>query len=163
MPYNETIHTEAQYVHDLGLSAAKDKFHAIYCGILSYWFPASRGYIIDLKFLGDGENPNYIVVRTAGGYRNPLLIVELKPPSSWTAAGKNEVWEDLKTYIEGQFELTKYDTIYGVGGIGLHWTVYKMEKSEGPKLVQVLDWQDNIASDVSYSKFQTIADLVYGL
>ncbi|OJA17915.1 hypothetical protein AZE42_09235 [Rhizopogon vesiculosus] len=157
MPYDPTIQTEAQYVDNLGSSATEDKFHATYNGILAHWFPTSRGYIID------HQEPEYIIVRHAGGYRNPLLIVELKRPSKWTAAGQNEVLDDLQTYIEGQFKPTQYNTIYGVGGIGLYWMVCKMEKSGGPQPTLVLDWQNNIASDASYTQFQTIANLVYNI
>jgi len=161
MSYDQTIQTEALYVHNLGSSATEDKFHATYNGILTHWFPTSRGYIIDHQVMGEGGKPEYLIVRHAGGYRNPLLIVELKRPSKWTAAGQDEVRDDLQTYIEGRFELTKFNTIYGVGGIGLHWMVCKMEKSGGPQPTLVLDWQNNIASDASYTQFQTIANLVY--
>ena len=36
-----------------------------------------------------------------------------------------------------------------------------MEKSGGPQPTLVLDWQNNIASDASYTQFQTIVNLVY--
>lgn len=124
--------------------------------MLTTWFPTSRGYIIDDQVMGEGGQ--LLIVRHAG-YRNPLLIVELKRPSKWTAAGK----DDLQTYIEGRFELTKYNTIYGLGGIGLRWMVCKMEKSGGPQPTLVLDWQNNIASETSYAQFQIIANLVYNI
>ncbi|KAG2338811.1 hypothetical protein BDR05DRAFT_1062515 [Suillus weaverae] len=161
MPYDQTIKTEAQYANNLGSGATEDKFHATYNGILTHWFPTSHGYIIDHQVMGEGGKPEYIIVRHAGGHRNPLLIVELKRPSKWTAAGKSEVLDDLETYIEGRFELTQYNTIYGVGGIGLNWMVCKMEKTGGHQATEVLGWQDDIASDASYTAFQTIANLVY--
>jgi len=65
--------------------------------------------------------------------------------------------------MEGRFDLTNYSTIYGLGGIGLRWMVCKMEKSGGPGPALVLDWQNDVASDTSYTQFQTIADLVYNI
>lgn len=163
MSYDPTIHTEAQYLNSLGTDATEDMFHATYSGILTHWFPTSRGYLIDHQLNATGGKPEYIVVRHAGGYRNPLLIVELKRPNKWTDTGKKEVLDDLETYIEGRFNLTQYNTIYGLGGIGFHWMVCKMEKSGGPRPTPVLGWQNNITSDASYAAFQPIADLVYNI
>jgi hypothetical protein len=163
MPYDATIKTEAQYAESLGINATEDKFHATYNGILTHWFPTSHGYVIDHQVMGEGGKPEYLIVRHAGGKRNPVLIVELKRPNKWTNAGKKEVQDDLKVYIEGRFDLTQYNTIYGVGGIGLHWSVYKMEKSGNHELHVVQDWKDNIASDTSYTEFLHVADLVHKL
>jgi hypothetical protein len=161
MPYDQTIKAEAQYANSLGPTATEDKFHATYNGILTHWFPTAQGYVIDHQVMGEGGKPEYLIVRHAGGKRNPLLIVELKRPSKWTQAGKDEVHDDLTKYIKGRFDLTQYNTIYGVGGIGLHWAVYKMEKTGNHQLQVVDDWKDNIASDPSYTEFQNIANLVH--
>jgi hypothetical protein len=164
MSYNQTIKGEAHYADSLGPNATEDKFHATYNGILTHWFPSSQGYIIDHQVMGEGGgNSEYIVVRHAGTNRNPLLIVELKRSSKWTAAGKNEIEEDLTFYMEGRFDITQYNTIYGLGGIGLHWAVYKMEKSGNHQLRVVENWKADIASDTSYTKFQNIASLVYNI
>ena len=163
MSYDYTIKEEATYVVNLGSNATEDKFHALYSEILTTWFPTSKGYIIDHQVLGEGGKPEYIVVRHAGGHRNLLLIVELKRPAKWNDAGKQEVLRDLTDYIEGRFDLTQYKTIYGVGGIGLHWMACKMEKSGLHAPATVLDWHDNISSDQSYHAFKTLADLVYNI
>ncbi|KAF8488217.1 cytochrome P450 [Russula emetica] len=157
MPYDQTIKLEAQYANSLGPTATEDKFHATYNGILTHWFPTSQGYLIDHLVVEEGK-PEFIIVRHAGRKGNPLLVVELKRPNKWTTAGKGEVKADLTTYIGG---LTKSNTIYGVGGIGLHWAVYKAEKSGRRDLDVVQDWKDDsdIASDTSYTQFQTIANL----
>jgi hypothetical protein len=81
----------------------EDKFHATYNGILTHGSPLPEGM---LWIMGEGK-PEYIIVRHAGGNRNPLFIVELKRPKKWTTAGKNEIWDDLTTYIEGRFNLTE--------------------------------------------------------
>lgn len=158
MPYHNTLKEEATYVANLGSTAAKDKFHGLYGGILTTWFPASEGYIIDPQ----GQNRvGKFVVRQAGGHRNPLLIVELKRPAKWNDAGKQEVVQDLTRHVEGQLDLTQNNTIYGVGGIGLHWMVCKMEKSGLHVLGTVLGWDDDISSNQSYDAFKTVAELVY--
>jgi hypothetical protein len=62
--------------------------------------------------------------------------------------------------------LSAYGAIYGVVGIGLRWVVYKMEKSGGDGglvTVPVLGWQDNVASDTSYTWLELIAELVHAL
>lgn len=163
MPYNATIKQEAQYAHDLGPAAVEDNFHATYTSVLTEWFPTSRGYVIDHQKLGPGGKPEYIVVRHAGGVRNPLLIVELKRPSKNTDAGKQEVKDDLAEYIEGRFDLTQYNTIYGLGGIGLKWMVCKMVKNGRHDPEDVEKWTDDITSDASYAKFSRIAQLVYDI
>jgi hypothetical protein len=161
--YHNTIRQEAAYLAGLDSTATEDKFHGLYNGILNTWFPASRGYIIDTQLLGVGGKPEFIAVRHAGGHRNPLLIVELKRPSKWNNAGKQEVVSDLTEYIEGRFDLTLYKTIYGVGGIGLHWMACKMEKSGSDTPTTVLGWQDDVSSNRSYNAFKTLADLVYNI
>jgi hypothetical protein len=161
--YNETIKAEALYTGTLE-DPYEDKFHATYNGILTNWFPTSQGYLIDHQVSKGGLKPEYIVIRHAGGKRNPLLIVELKRPNKWDKPGepgKKEIIDDLTVYIEGRFKDTKYDTIYGLGGIGLRWIVYK--KKKGQKLEVVQDWKEDITSDTSYAEFQTIADLVHNM
>jgi hypothetical protein len=83
-----------------------------------------------------GKHKYIIVCRavSADGYNNPLLIVKLKCPAKWNDAGKAEVLEDLIGNIEGWFDLTQYDTIYGLSGIGLHWMVCKMEKVRAARI-----------------------------
>jgi len=161
MPYDATIKEEAAYAASLGSAATEDKFHATYSAILTKWFPTSKGYLIDHQLMGEGGKPEYIIVRRAGGMRNPLLIVELKRPSKWNDAGKREVVSDLTTYIEGRFDLTQYNTIYGLGGIGLNWMVCKMEKSGQHVPQTILDWRGDISSDQSYGHFSEVANLVY--
>lgn len=161
--YDATILTEATYVYDLGPNATEDKFHATYSGILSHWFPTTRGYVIDHQVMGAGGKPEYIVVRHAGTYRNPILIVELKRPSKWTEAGQQEVVDDLVTYIEGRFDITEYKSIYGLAGIGLRWMVCKMEKNGDGEPTTVQDWGDNVASKVSFAAFRDVAELLYNI
>jgi hypothetical protein len=47
-------------------------------------------------------------------------------------------------------QLDECETIYGIAGIGLHWTVCQMKRTGGPEPMMVVDWQDNISNDASY-------------
>jgi len=162
MPYYNTIKFEAQYVQALGPNATEDCFHAVYSCVLTKWFPASIGYIIDHQRIHNGSKPEYIVVRH-GALRNPLLIVELKRPSRFNNAGKEEVMAELTNYIESRFDLTEHDTIYGLGGIGLNWMVCKMTKTGPPNPTIVRPWTADITSDASYDSFRQIANLIYNI
>jgi hypothetical protein len=150
---------EATFVANLGSTTTEDKFHGLYNAILASRFPTSKGYIIDHQVLGNNEvgRHKYIIVRRAAELHNPMLIVKLKRPARWNDAGKAEVLEDLIGNIEGWFDLTQYDTIYGLGGIGLHWMVCKMEKSASGshKVTTVLDWCGDINSDLVTSHTMT--------
>jgi hypothetical protein len=111
----------------------------------------------------EGRKPGLMVIRHAGATQTPPpLIVKYKRPSEWTALGKEQLQAELRNYLERLSGITQYDAIYGVAGIGLHWMVYKMDKSGG-QLELVLDWQDEITSDKSYEEFQTIAKLVHDI
>jgi len=165
MPYGSGTTNQANWVTRLGPTATQDKLHALYNTILNKWFPSSKGYAIDRQALGGASKPGRksFFVRHAGYHRDPLLIVEFKRPAKWNDAGKQEVLEGLTESMQAQFEQTQYNTIYGLGGIGLHWTVYKMEKDGLPVPTMVLDWHDDITSDVSYDAFETVAELVYNI
>jgi hypothetical protein len=113
----------------IGPNATEDQFHGIYNGILTHWFPTSCGYIIDHQVYAPGGKPGYIIVCHARGFHNPILIVEIKCPSKWTVAGQQMVMDELADYIEGWFDLTQYNTIYSLGGIGLNCMVCEMHKS----------------------------------
>jgi hypothetical protein len=159
MSYNATIQTEAQNADSIGPEATEEHFLDTYKAILAHWFPTSRGYTIDpvLYDLGDLEP---IIVRRGGN--NIILIVKLLPPSEWTADGREVIVDELANEIGSMFDITKSNTFYGLGGIGLHWMVCEV-KSGNCLPTTVLDWQDNIASDASYTEFETIANLVYNL
>jgi len=165
MPYYEAIKAEAKYVADLGSTATEDQLRGFYLGVLSEWFPPSEGYVVDRRVLNGAHKPGRksFFVRYAGNFRDPLLIVELKRPAKWNDAGKQEVLNCLTKSIQTQFDQTQYNTIYGVGGIGLHWMACKMEKDGLPVTTTVLDWHDDISSDLSYDAFKAIADLVYNI
>jgi len=165
MPYCEDIKAEAKDVAELGSAATVDELKALYLAILFEWFSLSKGYIIDYQVLNGARKPGRksFFVRRTGAYRGPHLIVELKRSAKWNDAGRKEVLEGLTKSIQTQFEKTPYNTIYGLGAIGLHWTVYKMEKDGLPVLTTVMNWRDDISSDLSHDCFEVVADLVYNI
>jgi hypothetical protein len=161
MSHLAAIQSEARYTISLGPKATQDKFRGLYNAILSHWFPVSHGYFFGRQVFVPREYPEYFVIRPAGSFRNPIFAVKLKRPSEWTAAGRQMVMDELVDLMERRFEFTQYNTIYGLGGIRLHWMVCRMQRSGDHQPSLVLDWQDDIASDASYSKFGAIAELVY--
>jgi hypothetical protein len=163
MSYNITIQREARYADSFGPNAAKDKFRSTFCGVLWHWFPISGGYIIDYLVPGPAGKVDYMVVRHEGGFRNPVFIINLKRPSEWTAAGQQKVVDELVGHIKAHFNLTRYNTIYGLGGIGLKWMACRVQRSGDHQPTLLVDWKDNIASDTSYAEFAVVADLVYSL
>ena len=160
MPYNNTIKAEAKYVADRG-----HPVNALYNAVLRTWFPLSKGYAIGFHFPNGAGKPihKHVSVRRVGGLCDLLLIVEHKHQAKWNDAGKQEVLEDLTEYMEAQFDKTKYNTIYGLAGIGLHWMVCKMEKDGLPIPTIVVEWHDDISSDLSYDAFETVAASVYNI
>jgi hypothetical protein len=162
MPYHNAIKQEAQYVQALGQGATEDCLYATYMAVLTEWFPTSRGYMIDDQGFDRG---GCFVVRHAAQLekKNPVLVVELKQPSKFNDTGKLEVMMDLTEYIEGRFDLTQYNMIYGLGGIGLDWKVCKMARTAPYILTTVQTWTADITSDDSYDAFGYIANLVYNI
>jgi len=165
MSYSSGTKGEAQYVAKLGTTARADTLHILYNMVLHKWFPVSAWYAIGRKALcGAGKSGRKsFFVRRAGYDRDPLLIVELKRPAKWNDAGRQEVLKHLTESIQAQLHETRYNTIYGLGAIGLHWMVCKMEKDGSPVPTTVMDWHDDISSDSSYAAFKAVAALIYDI
>jgi hypothetical protein len=163
MSYNAALQAEARYIRNFGPSATVDKFWGAYNALLMHWFPSGSGYIVGVHALTPGGIPRYLMARY--GDRpdlNPILILVLKSPRNWTAVGRQTVMDELAGQIKRGFDHTQCNTIYGLGAIGLHWMVCKMTSNDDQPTL-VLDWQDDIITDGSYSKFEEVADLVYNL
>jgi hypothetical protein len=157
MPYPDSTKTEAKYVTNLAPhEATEDKFRATYIGILVQWFPASIGLMLDYQMSEDGERREYIVVRPDPNtnQRNAVLILKLEPPVNWNEVGKQEVAGQLQRMVQDKLEATQFDTVFGLGAIGLHWMACKMTKTGGPVPEVVVDWQDDVTSDESYDVFR---------
>jgi len=85
------------------------------------------GYIIEAQVLGPGGKPEYIVVRHTRHGRNPVMIVELKRPDTLRTGGKQEALADVQYYTERRFVDTCHDFMYGLAGVGLTWSVWRMD------------------------------------
>ena len=158
------LKAEANYVANLGATAKADTLHAIYNVVLNKWFPPSAYYAIDRQALcRASKSGRKSFARHAGNHPDPLLIVELKRPAKWNDAGKQEVLEHLTESIQAQLHQTQYNTIYGLGGIGLYWMVCKMERDGLPVPTTVVDWHNDISSDLSYDAFEAVAALIYNI
>ncbi|KAF9444735.1 hypothetical protein P691DRAFT_806932 [Macrolepiota fuliginosa MF-IS2] len=164
MPYYNILKEEAMDIANRS-DTAEVNLSGLYTGILTTWFPISRGYLIDPKFIAPGKS-EYLVVRKTlalGAHPNPLLIVENRHPKKWNDAGKREVLSDLTEDMEGLLDRTQYGAIYGLGAIGVHWMACKMEKGGPHTPTTLLDWDSDISSDESYDAFKTLAELVYNI
>lgn len=155
MPYNNVFKQ----------GATEDCFYATYMGVLTVWFPTPRGYMIDHQEFDKGGRPGcrFIVRHAAQFQKNSVLVVEVKRPSKFNDTGKWEVMMDLTEYIEDRFDLTQYNMIYGLGGIGLNWKVCKMTRAAPHIPTNVQTWTADITSDDSYDAFGYIANLVYNI
>ncbi|TDL17550.1 hypothetical protein BD410DRAFT_843580 [Rickenella mellea] len=163
MPYDAVTIREADHVKGLQ-NAVEDDLHGLYDAILHHFFGRDRNYIIEHQKMGPGGKPEFIVIRhDTPGKRNPVLIVELKRPSKWTTAGKQEIMQELTAYIEGRLDMTEYSMIYGLAGIGVHWTACYMKKAGGPNPVIVQPWHDDITSAQGYNLMQAFANTVHNI
>jgi hypothetical protein len=170
MPYNPAILQEATFVTDIGPGVVEDKIYPLYNAILQRWFPATQGFFIggQVDIGGDGK-PDFMVVRhqgPAGLFRNTLLIVELKRPGAWNPQGREHVITQLRDYMEACFQAggTQHATIYGLAGIGFHWTLCSMAINGPPQPLILVEWQDNIVSNASYLNFKDyVAPLLYNM
>jgi hypothetical protein len=90
-----------------------------------------------------------------------VLVVELKKPAEDTPAGREKVVKELAEYIEGRFDETKFPTIYAIGGIGLSFAVYKMDKAGPPEPQLVFDWSSNVTeAATSFDIMTRVASMI---
>jgi hypothetical protein len=70
----------------------------------------------------EGRKPGFIAVRHIERSRTPppIIVVKFKRASEWES-GKDKLRDELRGYSETLSGLSGYNTVYGVGGIDLHW------------------------------------------
>jgi len=163
MPYNPGIKAQAKTLAKLGATAKADNFHGIYNAILNEWFPPSEYYAIEPHDPRKSGRKSFVVCHYGGHHDHPLLVVVLKRPAKWNDAGKQEVLEHLTESMQAQFDEAQYNTIYGLGGIGLQWMVCKMERDGLLMPTTVLDWHDDISSDLSCNAFEAVAASIHDI
>ena len=165
MPYPPIFQSVVQYLNGLGPDVTQDKFNGLYNSILWHWFPLDGGYIVTNVSLPLGARSKNVLVCHGLGPGgppglNPILVLKIKRPSKWTAAGRQTVMDELVDQIKKAFDESRHSPIYGLGAIGLHWMAFKMQSKDDQPTVLV-DWQDDITSDASYASFNIIADPIH--
>ena len=129
MPFNDTIVELAASLARLP-NPKEDRFRSLYNAVLNHWFPSASGFIVEPQVRDDGQ-PRFVIVRMVGSHSRIALVVELKRPSKWSAGGSVVAFNELKDYIEAQFDPTiQPHTIYGIVGFGLRWKGFSMTSTE---------------------------------
>jgi len=158
MPYNATIEAEQVYVSRLGVDAVEAKFYGLYNTILSHWFTSGDGYIVEAQVQGPGRTP-YFVVRHTNSSRDPTMVVRIERPNTLHTGGKAAAFEDIKWYMHRRFQETGLDVMYGLAGVGLWWSVWKMERGSAT-VTNIQQWRGSVASDTSYGRFQRVFKII---
>jgi hypothetical protein len=139
-------------------SIHENKFYMLWNAILNYHFPLDKDYGVapQTSITGTGTKPEYLVVKIAREEEHVVVVVELKKPLEETEAGKEKVMKELVEYIEERFDETKFSSIYGVGGIGLSWTAFRMDRAGSHQPQILVPWRSNITSSWAFDTFKTI-------
>jgi hypothetical protein len=137
----------------------ESKFYMLWNAVLNHHFPIGLEYGVALQTSTKGEC-TFLVVKFARERESIVLVVLLKTPDEDTAVGRDSLKKDLAGYIDECFVDTDYETIYGIGGIGLSWSAYKMEDATAPDLELLHDWTSNITAFLSYEWMHDIVALV---
>ena len=105
---------------------------------------------------GTGTKLEYLVVKIAREEEHVVVVVELKKPLEETEAGKEKVMKELVEYIEERFDETKFSSIYGIGGIGLSWTAFRMDRVGSHQPQILVPWRSNITSSWAFDTLKVI-------
>jgi hypothetical protein len=89
------------------------------------------------------------------------MIVELKRPDTLRTGGKQEALADVQYYTERRFVDTCHGFMYGLAGVGLTWSVWRMDRGHVATPTNIQAWRGSITSDVSYRRFQNIFDIIH--
>lgn len=143
----------------------KNRVYMLWNGILDYHFPLmdfEYGVALQKLSTGEGERPGseFLVVKFIREVESVVLAIKLKEPSEDTGSGKDRAKRELAEYIKELFAETNFDTIYGICGIDLGWTAYKMNKYGSGELETVFEWSSNIVSSLSHQRMVHLASLV---
>jgi hypothetical protein len=151
--YPLAIHDLANILRQLGIDAREDEFHGIYNEILVHWFSPNAGYIVTPQILYKDGKPEFVITSVAGLEQAVLLVVELKRPG---AGNKRRARRDLTEYMERALDFTSYDTVYGLVGVGLMWSVTRLTRAGPPNPVVIQNWRMDITADWAYHRFSQI-------
>ena len=110
--------------------------------------------------IGTGTKPEFLIVKVARLSESIVLVVELKKPSEDTDVGRENVRRELVEYIEERFEETEFTTIYGIAGIGLSWSAFKMSVNGSSEPELVFGWTSNVTSAASFNRMGELALMI---
>ena len=127
--------------------------------ILCYHFPLDKDYGVapQTSITITDTKPEYLVVKFIRKEEHVVVVAGLKKPLEDTEAGKETVMAELVEYIEEQLDETKFSSIYGLGGIGLTWTAFRMDRAGSHQPQILVPWQSDVTSSWA---FDTLKDIV---
>jgi len=136
----------------------EDKFCMLWNAILYYHFPLDKdnGVAPQTSITSTGMKPEYLVIKIAREEEHVVVVAQLKKPSEETEAGKEKVMKELVEYIEEWFDETKFSSIYGIGGIGLSWTAFRMDRAGSHQPQILVPWRSNITSFWAFNTLKVI-------
>ena|ERR1700734_1103442 len=86
------------------------------------------GYIIEAQVLGPEGKSEYIIIQHVNHSQNLVMIMELKHPNMLHTGSEQATLMDIQDYVEQRFVDTCHNVLYGLAGVGITWSVWKMER-----------------------------------
>ena len=126
----------------------ENKFYMLWNAILYYHFSLDKDYGVapQTSITGTSTKSDCLVVKIAREEEHVVVVVKLKKPLEETEAGKEKVTTELVKYIEERFDETEFSSIYGLGSIGLSWTVFRMDRAGSHQPQILVPWRSNVTS-----------------
>ena len=168
MPYPKQIIIMAQNFIDEreeNVQLQENKFYMLWDTILNLHFPFTLGYGMapQTSITGTGTRQDFIVVKIIRESVDVVVVVELKSSSDETKAEMDTLQTELVEFIKERFSQTQYQTIYGIGGVGLSWTALKVDKMDFDRPMTIVPRRGNVTSNESFSRLKAVADEIYAM
>jgi hypothetical protein len=168
MPYHSTILTmAANLLEEMGRNknVHESRFHMLWNSILFQHFPLDKQYGIgpQTSMTGTGTKSEFIVVKIARAQEHVVVVVELKKPAEETPAGKENVVKEIVDYIEERFDQTNFPSIYGIAGIGLSWTCFRMDRTGGSDPHILVEWRSTVTTTADYDLLCQVVSEIHNM
>lgn len=172
MPYPPAILAMAQnlaMVEGLNADPHENEYSMIWNSILIHHFPLHDNYGVApqiSKAVTSKDPVIYTVAKVWPGRKEHIVLVAgFKKASEETKMGKESLKRILREIIEHLFETTEATKIYGLGGIGLCWTVFRLEKASfrvhEPEIL--IPWKSNITSARAFNDLSEVVDEMHDM
>ena len=144
-------------------NTSHNKFHMLWNAILYYHFPLEKDYGVapQTSIAGTSTKPEYLVVKIAREEEHVVVVAEIKKPLEETEAGKEKMMTELVEYIEERFDETKFSSIYGLGGIGLSWTAFRVDRAGSHQPLVLVPWRSNVTSAWAFDALKAIVSDIH--